>query len=153
LWMRRVGRRNGFLTGIAFGLVGAVAGAGAIAAASLVMLCFAHMLLGLYNAFGQYYRFAAADSAAPDFRATAISLVLAGGLVGGLVGPELSKHTIDFATPTYFATYLSLLVYGVAAALVVSRLKIPASVEAGSHDPARPLAEVARQPRFVVAVL
>jgi MFS family permease len=152
LWMKRVGRRNGFLTGIALGMIGVLVGASAIATASLALLCVGHMLLGLYNAFGQYYRFAAADSAAPGYRPTAISLVLGGGLVGGLVGPEITKHTIDLAAPTYFATYLSLLAYGAIAALIVSRLQVPVMAEAGTHEAARPLAVVARQPRFIVAV-
>ena len=152
LWMKRVGRRSGFLTGIALGLVGAVIGAIAIASASFVLLCAGHAFLGMYNAFGQYYRFAAADAAAHDFRATAISLVLAGGLVGGLVGPELTKVTIDLAAPTFFATYLSLLAYGFAAAAIVSFLRIPAVAEAPSHEPARPLSALAAQPAFFVAV-
>src|SRR6187399_2204118 len=59
LWMKRVGRRAGFLTGIAIGLVGAVVATFAIYSASFALLCAGHLLLGAYNAFGQYYRFAA----------------------------------------------------------------------------------------------
>ena len=153
MWMRRVGRRNGFLAGIALGLVGAAVGAAAIASRSFALLCAGHFLLGMYNATGQYYRFAAADAASRDFRATAISLVLAGGLVGGLVGPEITKITIDFATPTFFATYLSLLAYGFAAAAIVSRVRIPTAEEAISQEPARPLSALVAQPAFLVAVL
>ena len=153
MWMKRVGRRNGFLTGIALGLVGAGIAAFSIASSSFVLLCVGHAFLGMYNAFGQYYRFAAADAATPDTRATAISLVLAGGLVGGLFGPQLTKVTIDLASPTFFATYLSLLVYGVAAAIVASRLAIPQVAQSTVHEPARPLSMLARQPAFAVAVL
>ncbi len=55
------------------------------------MLCAGALVLGVYNATGQYYRFAAADSASIDFKSKAISLVLAGGMVGGILGPETSK--------------------------------------------------------------
>ena len=71
--MRRVGRRNGFLTGGVFGLVGAVVACAAMFAGSLPLLCLGTMLLGVNNAFGQYYRFAAADVAGEsnaDFKAT-----------------------------------------------------------------------------------
>jgi MFS family permease len=153
MWMKRVGRRNGFLTGIGIGLIGASIATFAIYSASFVLLCLGHALLGVYNGFGQYYRFAAADAATPDFKAKAISLVLAGGLVGGVVGPELTKITIDFAQPTYLATYASLLAFGTLAMAIVSRLAIPAAAEAATHEPARPLRALAAQPKFAVAML
>jgi hypothetical protein len=111
------------------------------------------LLLGRYNAFGQYYRFAAADVASPAFRPQAISLVMAGGLVGGVVGPELSKITIDYAQPAFFASYVSLLAFGVLAMAIVSMLSVPTVQASASDEPARPLAVIAVQPRFFVAVL
>jgi MFS family permease len=153
MWMKRVGRRNGFLTGILLGLLGAATATVAIAAASLALLCVGHFLLGMYNAFGQYYRFAAADAARSDSRAKAISLVLAGGLVGGIVGPELTKVTIDLAQPQFLATYASLLFFGVAAMAIASRLDIAATSGSTRDDDVRPLAELAAQPRFIVAVM
>jgi MFS family permease len=68
MWMKRVGRRNGFLTGGCFGLAGSALAAFGVSAGSLALLCMGTTLLGIYNAFGVYYRFAAADAAAPDFR-------------------------------------------------------------------------------------
>ena len=81
----------------------------------------------MYNAFGQYYRFAAADAAPADFKAKAISLVLAGGLVGGIVGPEMSKLTIGLAEPRFIATYASLAVYSLMAMAIIAFLAIPES--------------------------
>jgi MFS family permease len=150
-WMRRVGRRNGFLTGGLFGLAGSVLAATAMWAASFWLLCAGTLLLGVYNAFGQYYRFAAADAAAPDFKAKAISYVLAGGLVGGIVGPEVSKHTRDLVAPTYLATYASLFVFCLVAMAIISRLAIADRKDDGAHGPARPLGEIVRQPVFIVA--
>src|SRR3954463_4078100 len=89
LFMKRVGRRQGFLAGGNFGLAGSLLAAGAMAVGSLSLLCVGTFILGIYNAFGQYYRFAAADAAEPSFKAKAISYVLAGGLVGGIFGPEI----------------------------------------------------------------
>ncbi len=155
MWMRRVGRRNGFLTGGAFGLAGAIVAAAAMFAGSLAMLCAGTMLLGVNNAFGQYYRFAAADvagEASAQLKARAISYVLAGGLVGGIVGPEVSKYTRDLVAPTFAASYASLFVYGLLAMAIVSRLRIPPAHDSVAHGAARPFAEIAARPVFLVAV-
>jgi MFS family permease len=152
MWMRRVGRRNGFLTGGAFGLAGAALATFAIAQASFALLCTGTLLLGVYNAFGQYYRFAAADAARADFKAKAISFVMAGGLVGGIVGPEVSKHTRDLAHPEYLASYGSLFFFCLAAMAIISFLRVSESHESLSRESARPLREIAAQPVFIVAV-
>src|SRR5258706_13666079 len=95
LHMKRVGRQRGLTFGTLWGIVGALICAAAIWTQSFWLLCFGTLVWGVYNAYGQYYRFAAADVASADFKATAISLVLAGGLVGGILGPSFSRFTID----------------------------------------------------------
>ena len=151
LWMKRVGRRGGFLTGAAFGLAGATLASHAVVIGSLALLCAGTMLMGVYNAFGQYYRFAAADAASADFKAKAISYVLAGGLVGGIVGPQLSTYTRGLWQPDYSASYASLFLFCLAAMGTIALLRIPNAVQSASHEPARPLAEIVKQPVFVVA--
>jgi MFS family permease len=151
LWMKRVGRRNGFLTGATFGLAGSALAAFGVMSGSMALLCAGTLLLGAHNAFGQYYRFAAADAASPDFKAKAISYVLAGGIVGGIVGPEISKHTRDLMQPDYAASYASLFVFCLAAMAVISYLRIPEAAESAAQQHARPLREIVRQPVFVVA--
>ena len=151
LWMRRVGRRNGFLTGGAFGLVGSTIATAAVASGSIALLCIGTFLLGAYNAFGQYYRFAAADAAPPDFKAKAISYVMAGGLVGGIVGPEMTKYTRDLVQPTYLASYASLFLYALIAMAIVSRLEIAEPAPDAAAGPARPLRQIVMQPVFLVA--
>ncbi len=147
-----VARRNGFLTGGAFGLAGAILTTWAMVAANFALLCVGTLLFGVYNAFGQYYRFAAADTATPDFKAKAISYVLAGGLVGGIIGPEVSKYTRDMAQPQFTASYASLFLFCLLAMAIMSRLRIPNAEESAAGGPARPLAEIVAQPVFVVAV-
>jgi predicted MFS family arabinose efflux permease len=151
MWMKRAGRRGGFLTGASFGLAGAALSSFAVWSASLALLCAGTMLMGVYNAFGQYYRFAAADAASVDFKPKAISYVLAGGLAGGIVGPQLSTYTRGFWQPDYAASYASLFLFGVLAMAIISRLRIPDGAEAVSHEPARPLGEIVKQPAFIVA--
>src|SRR5206468_2092955 len=80
--------------GVYWGVAGALACAAAMWLQSFWLLCFGTLIWGVFNAYGQYYRFAAADAASADFRPTAISLVLAGGLVGGILGPGVSRWPI-----------------------------------------------------------
>ena len=150
-WMKRVGRRDGFLTGAGFGLVASIVTTAAVGVGSLATLCVGTFLFGIYNAFGQYYRFAAADAAPPDFKAKAISYVLAGGLVGGIVGPALSRWTRELLQPTFMATYASLAVFTLVSMAVLSRLKIPAVAADAAHGEVRPMSVIAAQPSFIVA--
>ena len=111
-------------------------------------------LMGIYTAFGKYYRFAAADAADVSFRAKAISFTLAGGLLGGIVGPEVAKHSTGaVAGYEHLGTYLSVIVVAMLALLLLTRLDIPMLSEKERKDPGRPLAEIMRQPVFIVAAM
>lgn len=154
LLMGRFGRRAGFMLGAACGVVGMSIAAGGVLAGSFALLCAGTFVVGLYNAFAQYLRFAAADVAdayAPRLKERAIAWVLAGGIAGGVIGPELSTFTRELITPTFAATYLALAAVSVIALIVTSRLRIPHH-HAATLGPARPLAEIAAQPTFLVAV-
>ncbi len=153
LLMKRIGRRAGFTFGACVGIVGALICAFALSSANFWLFCLGATVFGVYNAFGQYYRFAAADVATRDFKAKAISYVLAGGLVGGILGPSLSRFTIDLLPTTYLAAYLTLIGFLVLVIVVLRFLEIPPPAEAEAKKSGRPLAEIAAQPAFVVAVL
>lgn len=154
LLMRAVGRRNGFQSGTALGVLGSILCSYAIVAASFWLLCAGMFLMGMYTAFGKYYRFAAADAAEESFRAKAISLTLAGGLFGGIIGPELAKHTLGAAADyTYLGSYISLGFVCLLAMLILTRLDIPRLSEQERKNSGRPLAEIMRQPVFIVAAL
>ena len=154
LLMKAIGRRAGFQCGSAVGVLGSAVCSYAIVAASFRLLCLGMFLMGIYTAFGKYYRFAAADAAAETFRAKAISLTLAGGLLGGVIGPELVKHTSPmFADYSYLGAYISLGIVCALAMLILTRLDIPPlSMQERRHS-GRPLAEIMRQPTFIVAAL
>ena len=153
LHMRRVGRQAGLTSGVFWAIVGALICASAIALQSFWLLCFGTLIWGVYNAYGQYYRFAAADAAPTDYRPTAISLVLAGGLVGGIVGPTLSRWTINLADKKFEGAYLALIVFAIASMLILRFLRIPPPTVAERATSGRPLREIAAQPKFIVAVL
>ena len=152
-FMRRHGRRLGFALGALFGCVGALICALAIMNRSFALLCLGAAVCGGYTAFGQQYRFAAADAAAPTWKSRAISFTLAGGILGGVLGPWASTHTRHLLEPAYLGTYLSLAAIALVALAIVSRLDIPPLTAAERAQSGRPLAAIARQPAYLLAVL
>jgi MFS family permease len=152
LYMKRVGRKRGFMAGTLVGVAAALVCAAAIWLQSFWLLCCGTLVFGVYNGFAQYYRFAAADAAPPDYKATAISLVLAGGLVGGVLGPSVSRFTIDLVAPKFMAAYLFLILFALVTLVLLSRLRIPDPSASERAASGRPLAKIAAQPKFIVAV-
>ena len=151
--MKAIGRQAGFMIGTLLGLVGAGLAAWGIVTGNFVYFCLAAALIGAFNGFGTYYRFAAADVATPDYRSRAISYVMAGGVVAALVGPNLAHWTSEWLAGIEFAgSYLSLLgIYGLSlVALLFVRVPAPTTTPAHAHG--RPLADIARQPAFIVAL-
>jgi MFS family permease len=151
--MQRIGRRAGFTVGALIGIAGALVCAAALALHSFWLFCGGTLVFGIYNAFGQYYRFAAADAASPGFRPRAISYVMAGGLLGGIIGPTTSRFTAHLLPTTYLAAYLSLIGFILVVLALLRFLDIPAPKPVESAERARPLRAIAAQPAFLVAVL
>jgi MFS family permease len=152
LHMKRVGRQRGLMSGTLWGVVGALICATAIWLQSFWLLCFGTLVWGVYNAYGQYYRFAAADVASVDFKATAISLVLAGGLVGGILGPTASRWTIELLAPKFMGAYLVLIGFAIATMILLRYIRIPTPSAAEQAAKGRPLREIAAQPKYILAV-
>jgi MFS family permease len=107
----------------------------------------------VYTGSGGFYRFAAADTVTADFRSKAISLVLAGGIVGGIFGPESSKLTRGLLDAAYLGSFLSLVVLALVAIAILWRIELPAPTTEERHGPSRPLRAIMAQPAFLVAVL
>ncbi|WP_342642405.1 MFS transporter [Rhodoligotrophos ferricapiens] len=154
LLMGRVGRRSGFLIGALIGMLGAFFAAFAIYQRSFALFCLATLISGSYQAFGQYYRFAAADTASPSFRPRAIAWVMIGGIISAFIGPFVVMGTRDLLAPVTFAgCYLASAMLAILAMGVLAFLDIPL-VRQGSHGGnARPLPEILKQPRLIVAII
>jgi len=153
LWMARVGRRTGFMAGALINVAGCGLAVLAISLGSFALYCVATAVMGVYNAIGLQYRFAAAEVAAPADRAKAISLVLAGGIVGGFLGPESARRAMDlFATP-FLGGFIVLAGFALLAVAVQSRLHVPPPTLEERSGGGRPLSVIMRQPVFVVAAL
>jgi MFS family permease len=153
LHMKRVGRQRGFTQGIFFGIVGALICGAAMYLQSFWTLCLGTLVWGVYNAYGQYYRFAAADVSKAEFKATAISLVLAGGLVGGILGPTISRFTVRLDGPKFMGAYLTLIAFALVTVVLLRFIRIPDPSAAEQAATGRPLREIAAQPKFIIAVM
>lgn len=154
LLMDRFGRRAGFSLGSLIGILAGVVGVTAVFQQAFWMLCLTAYLQGIAMSFAWYYRFAAADAAPPSLKARAISLVLFGGILSGLVGAETAKWAKDLLAPVSFAGVY--VMYGVVCVLnlgLLAFLDIPKPVKQVSDVPARPMREIMRQPAFIVAVI
>lgn len=153
LFMGRYGRRAGFLLGLGIGISGTLIAGYAIWIESFVLFCLGSMLLGVFNATGQFYRFAAAEVASVSFRARAIGLVLAGGIAAAFVGPTVAAWTREWLSPDFAASYLLLAGFYILGMVMIARLHIPRPALSWSVQEGRPLRKIALQSRFALAVL
>ena len=154
LLMARVGRRAGFSVGAVIGILSGLTGFAALWLASFPLLCVAALLQGGAAAFAWYFRFAATDAAAPADRAKAISLVMAGGVLAGALGPQTAKWSVGLFEPVVFAgVYMMIAIFAATGLAVIQFQRVPPVTEVHSSEPGRPLGEIARQPAFRVAVL
>jgi MFS family permease len=152
--MARLGRRAGFVLGALIGGLGGVVSAWAIFERDFLLFCLGNALWGAFQATAQYYRFAAADAAAPAFRSRAVSYVLAGGVAAALIGPEIATRSKDLFAPVLFAgSFLAISVLAVCTILTLAFLDIPVPSRAErAQAGGRPFGEIARQPIFIAAV-
>ena len=151
LWMARVGRRTGFMTGALVNIGGCVLAAIALWQRSFALFCVATAVIGVYNAIGLQYRFAAAEIVGKGDRAKAISLVLAGGIAGGFLGPETTRWGRDLFAVPFLGSFVLLAGWALAALAVQSLVHVPPPTLEERSGGGRPLAAIVRQPVFIVA--
>ncbi|WP_447591124.1 MFS transporter [Aquipseudomonas campi] len=153
LWMSRVGRRIGFVIGALLGVAGGLFAAWGIHQESLIILCFGTFLIGNYQAFAQFYRFAASEVADAAFRPRAISLVLAGGVLAALLGPLLGRWGGPLVQPEYMGSFLLLALVSLLAAGILLYLRIPAAqIAPADTGPGRSWRQIVMQPAYGVAL-
>jgi MFS family permease len=156
LLMRRVGRRSGFLSGASVAIFGGLIAGYAVLAGSFVLFAIGLATVGFSAAFAQQYRFAAADAGSPAFRAKAISWVLTGGIAAAVIGPQTAILTRNLLAPIPFAgSFFAIGILALASIAILSLLSDDARMlpQEGERSGGRPLGEIARQPRFIVAIV
>jgi hypothetical protein len=118
--MAAIGRRAGFSFGALIGVGAGLVGCTALYQQSFPLMCVSAVLQGMQAAFFWYFRLAAADTSEPDFRAKAISLVMAGGVLAGFLGPQTAKWAVDWLAPVTFAgVYVAMAAFSVAVLVLI----------------------------------
>lgn len=150
----RLGRKTSFQIGLLVALGSALLCYWAAMTHSFWLLVTSTVIAGFYSANGQLYRFAAAELATTGFREKAVSLVLAGGLVGAVVGPNLASRTRNLLEVPFAGAYLSLAVVALLSMAVVAFMHFPPlAPKVAGADTGRPLREIMKQPVFIVAAV
>jgi len=153
--MGRLGRKQGFLIGTLFGILGASLLVYAVFNHLFWLFAVGSFLIGIFNGFGIYYRFAAVDMVSEENRPKAISYVLVGGVIAAFIGPNLADFgrtmfpNEPFAGGFIYATIIYILVM-----IVISLIEFPEAISSKEDMPEpRPLGAIASQPTYIVAVI
>ena len=150
LMMRR-GRKFGFRTGSAMGMVGASCAAIGLGMGSFLVMCLGGLFLGYAVANMQLYRFAAVELAPGHLRAQAISYVTAGGIIAGIVGPGLARLTPDLWVPMFQASFTAVILIHAIVFTVLGFIEFPVVKAEDIAGPQRSLLEIVTQPTYMVA--
>ena len=149
-----LGRKGSFQLGLLVALLSGLLCFWAALDKNFWLLVAATVVAGYYSANGQLYRFAAAELALPEFREKAVSLVLAGGLVGAVVGPNLASRTRTLLEVPFAGAYLALAGVALIAMVIMAFMQFPpVPPKKATDDPGRPLSQIIRQPVFMVAAI
>mgnify|MGYP001819058877 CR=1 FL=1 len=153
--MRRVGRRKGFAIASVCGAIAVLLVIAALRQASFVLFIVAVMIFGINMAFTQQYRYAAAESVAPNYIPRAVSFVLIGSIGGAFVAPELATRGAHWvASVPHAGTMIVLCVFFLLQAALFFFLEEGREHDVQRESPSgRGLGEIVRQPLFIVAVL
>ncbi len=152
LFMAKVGRRFGFMTSATIGLGGGAVATAGIITSEFSIFCLGTAFIGIFNGFGQYYRFTAAEVVPDDYRSRAISYVLLGGVLAAFAGPNLanwSRHLVSIEFAGSYACLIGIYLLALSFSLM---LKIPKAESVSGSKSGRALRVIASQPAYWVAV-
>ena len=147
----RWGRKASFQLGLLVALLSSLLCAWAVVHRQFWVLVAGTMIAGYYQANGQLYRFAASELAPEGWKEKAVSLVLAGGLFGAVLGPNLATYTRALLEVPFAGAYLSLALVAALGMAVLARIDFPPPPQKGKGGSGRPLAEIVRQPVFIAS--
>jgi MFS family permease len=151
---RQHGRKRCFQMGLLVAMASAALCAYAVSTRQFWLLVTATVIAGFYNANAGLYRFAGPELVQPEHKEKAISLVLAGGILGAFAGPKLASVTREWLNVPFAGAYVALIGVAALSLLALSLIRFPEHVApAPGSSSGRPLGEIARQPVFIVAVM
>lgn len=152
-FVHRLGRRRAFMLGASVSVVAGLLAAMAIVMNSFLLFCIALVVGGAAAAFGQQYRFAAADSVEPALKGKAISWVMAGGVVAGFLGPALSylgRYWIEGAD--YAGSFLAMSGLALIGIAILSQTNLAKAELRKKNAASRPFKEVIKAPEVFVPI-
>lgn len=150
----KLGRRRSFQLGLAIAILSTLICALALFLKNFWLLSFGTLVAGYYSANGQLYRFAAPELTSANFREKAVSWVLAGGLIGAIIGPNLATWTKNIFSVQFLGAYIALAAAGVVGIFIMQFIHFPDENKKGGSDKTeRSLFEIAKQPAFIVAII
>jgi MFS family permease len=150
---RLFGRKTSFQLGLVVAVASALLCGYAAYVHNFWLLVAATVVAGYYNANAQLYRFAAAELAEPAYRDKAVSLVMAGGLIGAVLGPNLAAVTRSLTDVPFAGAYLALAAVALLAMALLAFMQFPPAPVRQAAEGGRPLREIMRQPAFIVAAV
>ncbi len=153
LLMNRYGRRNGFIFSSIVGFAGSLLALYAITHQSFILFCFTTALFGIYTGFGNYFRFVATEVSPPGQTNTAISYVLAGGVLAAFIGPNLATYSKDIFDLAYLGSFMAVFILYSLNLINILWMDLPRPINQALSDYARPLRIIASQPVFIIALL
>ncbi len=153
LVMARIGRKNGFYLGNSVGIVGALCCIFALQQSQFFTFCLGTFLLGIGIGFGTLYRFAAVEACPDEQKSRAISMVMAGGVIAAVLGPNLAISSRDWLDDSVFTgAFVGLAVLYVIALVLLSFIRIaPQQISSDQQKNTRPILDIVLQPVFIVA--
>ena len=153
IFMSYYGRKAGFILSSCIGFTGTLFAIYAVTEHSFLIYCISTAMFGVYTGFGNYFRFVAAEVSPPDKRNSAISYVLAGGVIAAVVGPNLASYTRDMFTITYLGSFIAVFIlYGLNLVNFIF-MELPRPINQAIKEYARPLRSIISQPVYLVALL
>ncbi len=154
--MAKIGRKLTFLLGTVVAMFGAAICAFAVIQQDFLLFILGSVLIGIFSGFANFYRFTAADTVKKENKSRAISYVLAGGVLAAIIGPNLANLTRDTISGAAFAgSYASIIILYILSFIALNFLDLPhqKQISKVKQNSGRPLSAIARQPRFIVAVI
>jgi MFS family permease len=149
--MKKYGRKAGFMVGSSLASIGGVLAFFAIKSGNFPLFCVGSAFIGMLIGFIPYYRFAAIDAASESFKNIALSLVLAGGVIAAIAGPNLANFSKDLFKEAYAGNFFMIMLLPLLSISLLSFVKIvpPQELE---QESARSIIEIVKQPKFLLAL-